>query len=134
MVAITAIPNTIARPRPSRPSSRPAPAPSALRLVPDRRPVAAVTVRGLPGVLATILLAAVAMLAITALVRAEPLAEPGTIGLADSVHVVAEGETMWSIAVDRAPAGEAAAYVERLVEVNGSAVVVPGQSLQLPRR
>ena len=58
----------------------------------------------------------------------------GTTGapatLAD--HVVVEGETMWSIAQDVAPAGEAATYVERLVAANGGAVIVPGQVLTVP--
>lgn len=47
-------------------------------------------------------------------------------------HVVAAGETMWSIASELAPAGEAAVYVERLVAVNGGASVTPGQVLTLP--
>lgn len=41
---------------------------------------------------------------------------------------------MWSIAVEHAPAGEAAGYVERLVAANGAATVAPGQELSLPAR
>lgn len=51
---------------------------------------------------------------------------------ATQTHVVQHGESMWSIANDVAPAGEAALYVERLVEVNGSSTVVPGQSIVVP--
>ena len=44
----------------------------------------------------------------------------------------AAGETMWSIANDVAPAGEAATYVERLVEATARAARSPGQTLDLP--
>lgn len=59
---------------------------------------------------------------------------PGTVGAPATLeaHVVAEGETMWSIAQDVAPAGEAATYVERLVSANGGAAVAPGQVLTVP--
>ena len=60
---------------------------------------------------------------------------PGVVGTPPAVtttHVVAEGESLWSLAVDHAPAGEAAGYVERLVAANGSAVVVPGDVVVLP--
>ena len=72
-------------------------------------------------------------MAVAALTLTPPMT-PGTTGapatLAD--HVVVEGETMWSIAQDVAPAGEAATYVERLVAANGGAVIVPGQVLTVP--
>lgn len=55
-----------------------------------------------------------------------------TPGQAATTHVAAEGETMWSIAVAHAPAGEAATYVEALVAANGGAIVAPGQTLTLP--
>jgi len=50
-----------------------------------------------------------------------------------TTYVAAEGDTMWSIAVAHAPAGEAATYVEALVDANGGATVTPGQALTLPR-
>ena len=61
---------------------------------------------------------------------ATPIAAPGTATA--GTHVVADGETMWSIAVEHAPAGEAAGYVEQLVAANGGAAVAPGQELVLP--
>ena len=85
---------------------------------------------------ARLLAVAVAVLVVAAagtyLVRAEPAAAPGTAPVLDTTHTVAEGETMWSIANEVAPAGEAATYVERLVAANGGAAVTPGQVLTLP--
>lgn len=49
-------------------------------------------------------------------------------------YVVTEGDTIWSIASEMAPAGGAAGYAERLVEMNGSSVVAAGQVLELPAR
>lgn len=56
----------------------------------------------------------------------------GEVTVEPATHLVTEGETMWSIASAAAPAGETAAYVERLVAANGGSVVVPGQVLVLP--
>lgn len=77
--------------------------------------------------------AALLMVAMAYLAFAPPLAEPGTIPVADTTYVVEAGDTMWSIAQDQAPAGHAAAYVERLVAVNGTSTVDVGQVVQLPR-
>ncbi len=78
-------------------------------------------------------LAVVVLLALAYLTLSAPMT-PGATGapatLAD--HVVVEGETMWSIAQDIAPAGESATYVERLVAANGGASIVPGQVLTVP--
>lgn len=103
-----------------------------LRLVGTDRPVAVVRVERAPRFVLTMVLGVVAIVAMVSLMLSEPLAEPGTIPVAETTHVVADGETMWSIALDVAPAGEAATYVERLVAVNGGALVVPGQVLALP--
>lgn len=65
------------------------------------------------------------------LATSPPLTASGAPATAGT-HVAAEGESMWSIARAHAPAGEAAGYVERLAEANGSAKVRPGQVLVLP--
>lgn len=121
MVAIASIPSSST---PLRQQRRPDP---VLVSVPDlsRRPF---PVRG--SAVATVVLVAVALLAATYLATRPPMST-GAPAIAGS-HVVAEGETMWSIAVDNAPAGEAAGYVEQLVAVNGDARVAPGQRITLP--
>lgn len=117
MVAITTTPS---RNRPTTPTA-------------SRRRLAVVPAQERHGVswaVTAALLAVVAVAALAFLVRSAPLdasAAPRTAG----THAVAEGETLWSIAGEVAPAGEAATYVERLVEVNGS-TVAPGQVLTLP--
>lgn len=58
--------------------------------------------------------------------------DPSEIGVTDTAYVAEPGDTMWSIAQDVAPAGTAAAYVERLVAVNGTSVVEAGQVVVLP--
>lgn len=105
----------------------------ALRLVPTpgARPERLAGVVGLT-VLVLAVVAAVAFLVQSGPSDTATLTEPG-IGLLETTHVVADGETMWSIATEVAPAGEAATYVERLVAVNGGATVTPGQVLALPR-
>lgn len=116
MAAITAlstVPSPDPSPDPSTPSSRP--------LVATGR------------VAATVVLAVAVLLAVVHLVVTPP------VGAADAPavsghHVVTEGDTMWSIAVEHARAGEAAGYVERLVAVNGGATVEPGQAVALPPR
>lgn len=85
-----------------------------------------------PGVswVVTALVLVVVAVAFTFLARSAPL-DAATPARTAGTHTVAEGETLWSIARDVAPAGEAATYVERLVEVNG-AQVSSGQVLVLP--
>lgn len=56
----------------------------------------------------------------------------GTATVPSQSVVAVSGDTMWSLAVEHAPAGEAASYVERLVAANESAVVMPGQIITLP--
>lgn len=133
MVAIASLPTTVASPgrafravSPARP-----PVPGARRpglvLVPAARPAG----RSLGSLVATALLALAVLVAVGYLATT-PTVAPGAATA--GTHVVADGETMWSIAVERAPAGEAAGYVERLVAANGSASVVAGQELTLPAR
>jgi hypothetical protein len=128
MVAITAFPSPVAVPARRRPSPQGA-GQAPLRSVPaaPRRRLA--VGRGVSWALvALVALAAVAFLARST--PAGPMVEG--IPLQDATHVVEPGDSMWSVANEVAPAGEAAAYVERLVEVNGSASVAPGQVLVLP--
>lgn len=102
-----------------------------LRLVPPAADVAAPR-RPLDRLLAV--LAAVVLVGAAGYLLFSPtLAAPGTIPVAEAGYVAEAGDTMWSIAQDLAPAGEASSYVERLVAVNGTSTVVPGQTLQLPR-
>jgi len=95
-----------------------------LRLVAD----ADRTARPIGAVLTALVLALAVVLAGAYLVRT-PAPSPGS---RTATHVAAEGDTMWSIAVAHAPAGDAARYVEALVEANGSARVSPGQAVTLP--
>ncbi|WP_436795527.1 LysM peptidoglycan-binding domain-containing protein [Actinospongicola halichondriae] len=96
----------------------------SLHAVPDRVAI------GRRSWIGTAVLVAVLALAIGLLI-ASPAMSAGTAATLDP-HVVVEGETMWSIAQDVAPAGEAATYVERLVEANGGASVAAGQVLTVP--
>lgn len=135
MVAIASLPTTVTIPGRTRRAASPArrsrpgvPRP-ALALVPA--PAGAFAGRSIASFGASFLLALAVLLAGAYLVLT-PTVAPGTATA--GTHVVAEGETMWSIAVELAPAGEAAGYVERLVAANGGAAVVPGQELSLPAR
>lgn len=136
MVAIASLPTTVTVPGRTlgaaslAPRSAPGARRPALQLVPE--PGAAprtVVGRPLGSVVATALLVLGVVLALAYLVTT-PDAAPGS-GTAGT-HVVADGETMWSIAVEHAPAGQAAGYVERLVAANGGATVAAGQELVLP--
>ncbi len=50
---------------------------------------------------------------------------------APSTYVVHPGDTMWSIAEGRDPAA-VAAYVDQLIELNGSADLAIGQQILIP--
>ena len=102
-----------------RPSLRLVPAPPVRAGVPALRTVLG-AVLGLAVVLAAVALALT------------PAPTPGASTAETSSYVAEAGDTMWSIAVAHAPAGEAATYVESLVEANGTARVVPGQAVALP--
>lgn len=135
MVAIASLPTTATTPgraHRAAPAHRPGPGASRppLALVPAHRPAARTAAgRSLGSVVGAALLALAVVLALGYL-ASTPTAAPGAS--AAGTHVVAEGETMWSIAVEHAPAGEAAGYVERLVAANDGAAVAPGQELLLP--
>ena len=138
MVAIalpttTTVPGRSRRPLPSggagrghRPALQLVPAPGRARLGGPALPggVAMRTLLGAAFGLAVVL-AAVA-LALT------PAPAPGASAADTSSYVAEAGDTMWSIAVAHAPAGEAATYVESLVAANGTARVAPGQAVVLP--
>lgn len=107
----------------------PAPRPRALHLVDGpaadaRRPLR---------VLVALVAAIAVLLAVAYLVTSTPTT-PGATGTPATLdaHVVSEGETLWSIAQEIAPAGEAATYVERLADANGGATVTVGQALTVP--
>ena len=111
------------------PALRPTAAQVAHRL---RHPDDHTTVRGLvagrrrPRALT---LVAAAALALAVLLAGASLVRTPTVApSAPATHVVAEGETLWSIAVSTAPAGEAAGYVERLVEATGADEVLASGS------
>lgn len=116
MAAITTL-STVPSSVPSTPSSRPS----------------VVTGRFTGRVTATVVLAVAVLLALAHLVVTPPVGAADVPAVTDH-HVVSEGDTMWSIAVEHARAGEAAGYVERLVAVNGGATIEPGQSVALPPR
>lgn len=129
MVAIATLPRTVASPTtPARARRHPLPAGEPGRPGLALVPPPAGAQRSVAGLVAGALLALAVVLAGAYLVRTPPVAPA-----AEVTHVVAEGETMWSIAVAHAPAGEAAGYVERLVAANGTATVAPGQQLTLPQ-
>lgn len=121
MVAITTQPAPLRLPMPARSVGRP-----ALHIVDDLDQAPATWGR----FLAMALLVLATVLAVGYLIQADPAPASGTVTM--GTHVVAEGESMWSIARSVAPVGEAAIYVERLVEANGTGTVSVGQVLQLP--
>lgn len=126
MVAITTS-NPVRRSAPSLRSH----GPRALHVVPER-PASTGTGRALHR-LGLVAMVAVVVLAVGYLVSTSAT-PPGAVASVPTLeaHVVADGETMWSIAQEIAPAGEAATYVERLVEANGGSAVAAGQVLTVP--
>lgn len=136
MVAIASLPTTVTSSgRAHRaPAHRPGPGAGrpALALVPPVGSGAATSSRrSLASVVGAALLALAVVLAVGYLATTPTTSPTASV---DGTHVVAEGDTMWSVAVAHAPAGEAAGYVERLVDLNGGAAVTPGQELLLPTR
>ncbi|MDE0805059.1 MAG: LysM peptidoglycan-binding domain-containing protein [Acidimicrobiales bacterium] len=123
MVAITT-PNPVRLP--ARQSST---APRALHVVDDSTPEQRRPLRTFASFVAVVVM----VLAVTYLFTSTPTT-PGATGTPATLgaHVVSEGETLWSIAQEIAPAGEAATYVERLADSNGGATVVVGQRLTIP--
>lgn len=94
----------------------------------------------LAGVVAAVLAAAVLALLIShgAFASLVPAPAGGSGAVATlpahgpSVTVEA-GDTLWSIARDLQPTGDVRPLVDRLVEVNGSSVILPGQELAVPQ-
>lgn len=62
-------------------------------------------------------------------VRMTPAAAPSVPER--TVYVVQPGDTVWSIAHELDPAGDPRALVDRIVALNGSAALQPGQRLRL---
>lgn len=107
----------------------PTPRPRALHVVDARIPAARRPLR----LFVSLVAAAAVLVAVVYLATSTPTT-PGATGTPATLdaHVVSEGETLWSIAQEIAPAGEAGAYVERLAVANGGASVRVGQSLTVP--
>ena len=76
---------------------------------------------GRPPLAVVALLALLALVAVGYLALSSPVGEPGSLPAGPSESVVAElGDSMWSLAVEHAPAGQAAGYVEAMVVANGN--------------
>jgi hypothetical protein len=62
-----------------------------------------------------------------------PAGASGAAGVAAPPTVVVQpGDTLWTIAADVAPGADVRITVDRLVALNGSSPIVPGQELVLP--
>ena len=142
MVAIATAPPTLRTRFPSRPV--------LVVLPPVTRPGAriyrrrrlAVLVAALSVVLLAVLLTSLAGSSTASDVRISPseapiVREPSAYGAsgqgvpARAVYVVQPGDTIWSIAHDLDPSGDARATVDRIVALNGGAALEPGQRLRL---
>lgn len=122
MVAVTSLPAPAARRSPVRTTS-------PLAVAAPVRGMGARSARQLRTAAIVLVVLVAAGLAISlARMPQLDLSSTRTVG----THVVAPGESMWSIAVEHAPAGGAGGYVERLVEANGTARVSAGDVIVLP--
>lgn len=127
------MPSTAAQITPSHPELRVieggrAPAALARRAVYRRRQVVAAVV-----LIATLLLAAAAVARIAGDPSPTSAAAPSAAGVAAPPTVIVEpGDTLWSIAADVAPGVDVRVVVDRLVALNGTAPIVPGQQLEVP--
>ena len=128
MVAIATIPDSVALPQRARP-----------------QPVAVDANCGSEGVLEAglsfgqhmlALAAAVVLAGALLLANLAPTAGDGATisssGVGTRTHYVEPGDSIWSIATAVAPAGEVAAYAERLIERNGTATPIVGSVLVIP--
>ena len=62
---------------------------------------------------------------------ARPAATPSAAAPAGAVHVVAPGDTIWSVARRLQPEGDVRPLVDRLVAAHGSALLQPGDRIAL---
>lgn len=135
MVAITEIATPFPRRAPESVPGRHRPRHPHLRAIPGTdSPGSQVSAAGgRASTIAIVILAGLlAVAGLVYLLTADPLAAPGTIAADDVTYTVVEGDTMWSISQELAPAGEAGQFVERLVALNGTSVVEAGQELAVP--
>ena len=133
------MPSTAAQITPSHPELRVieggrAPAALARRAVYRRRQIVAAVV-----LIATLLLVAAAVARIagdpspTSPSSPTSAAAPSAAGVAAPPTVIVEpGDTLWSIAAEVAPGVDVRVVVDRLVALNGTAPIVPGQQLEVP--
>lgn len=122
MVAVTSLPAAATRRTPARSHA-------SLRVVPQVHGLGSSVPRHLrTAALAFVLVVAAALALALARMPQVDLSSTRTVG----THVVAPGDSMWSIAVEHAPAGGAGGYVERLIEANGTARVSAGDVVVLP--
>ena len=130
------MPSTAAQITPSHPELRVieggrAPAALARRAVYRRRQIVATVV-----LIATLLLVAAAV----ARIAGDPSPTSPTSAAAPSAAevvapptvIVEPGDTLWSIAAQVAPGVDVRVVVDRLVALNGTAPIVPGQQLEVP--
>lgn len=84
------------------------------------------------------LLAALVVMSLDVLSSGRALAEaaPPTVPVSTATAVVAQGDSLWSIAQSVAPAADPRAVVEDIRELNGlrSNLIQPGQVLLVPAR
>lgn len=86
--------------------------------------------------LSLLLLPALVMVAAVASTTVHPETAPASapaVAPAASVYVVQPGDTLWSIAHQVEPQADPRDVVDRLVELNGSGALQPGQRLRLTR-
>ena len=96
------------------------------------------------GVLATVVLAVLLLIAIEVRPGGTPASAAGSgpasasqpavlpAGVADRFYIVEEGDSLWSIARALAPFRDVHAYVDELEALNGGTSIQPGQRLVLP--
>lgn len=125
MVAIATAPNRSTHRFPSRPV--------LVVLPPVTRPGARTFRRRRLAVLAAAVLPVVAVIGLASISSSDaPAPTPAAHGAgAGLVYVVQPGDTVWSIARKIDPTGDTRETVDRIVHLNGSASLQPGQRLRL---
>lgn len=127
------------RPVPARPGGRPLITsaehrPSRLATV-AAPPEPLLTTRVVAAMVATVVVAALFAVGIGAGAFSGLVPEPGTatVAAAESTVVVVEpGDSLWSIARRVQPEGDVRPLVHRIVQVNGSRLLQPGQEIVVP--